>query len=280
MLDDVVDELLKYDISDVSIFKPTYKKEITIYLKENGSRFELLILFGGDGTFNEMLNGVMSLKRKPKILYVPSGTVNDLGKYLSLPKNYKEAFLLLKEKTTLIDVCKVNETYFSYVLACGKFTSVSYVEGNVRYKKLLGKFYYYLIGLKDFFKVRRLSFNINGQARKQSSLILILNIWRVGNFKIRFKNKDKLNDGKINVVLFRNTIFFDVFGIMLFLLFGIKLKKVVEVLSGDSFNIKSTTSEQFNTDGEASYKTTDIMVSVIKEGLEIYVSKEIHKKYF
>lgn len=280
MLDEVVCELLKYDITDVSIFKPSYKKEITVFLKENGSRFNLLILFGGDGTFNEMVNGLMSLVIRPKILYVPSGTVNDLGKYLSLPKDYKKSFLMLKDKTTLIDICKVNEMYFSYVLACGKFTSVSYYEGNLKYKKALGKFYYYLIAIDDFFKPRNLCFTINGQAKEKSSLILLLNIWRVGNFKIRLKNKDKLNDGKINVVLIKNTLFFDVFGLILFLLFGIKLKGIVEVISGDRFKIRSMSVEQFNTDGEASYKTDNVDVVVIKEALEIYVSKKANDKYF
>ena len=32
MLDSVVSELKKYNIYDVSIFKPSYKKEITDYL--------------------------------------------------------------------------------------------------------------------------------------------------------------------------------------------------------------------------------------------------------
>ena len=88
---------------------------------------------------------------KPKILYVPSGTVNDLGNYLSLSKDYKKAFKLLKECPTAIDICKVNETYFSYVLACGKFTNVSYGNNMNKFKKLLGRFYYYLRGVKDFF---------------------------------------------------------------------------------------------------------------------------------
>ena len=35
----------------------------------NGCRFELLIVFGGDGTFNEVINGLMRVFVKPKILY-------------------------------------------------------------------------------------------------------------------------------------------------------------------------------------------------------------------
>ena len=82
------------------------------------------------------------------------------------------------------------------------------------------------------------------------------------------------------MVLFRNTPFFDIFGLIMFLLFGVKLKGVVEVISGDKFDITSSELEQFNTDGESSYKTNSISVRVIKESLEIYVGRYAKNKYF
>ena len=145
-----------------------------------------MIVFGGDGTFNEVINGLMKCYKKPKILYVPTGTVNDLGKYLFLPKNYKEAFKLLNGQTVAIDICKVNESYFSYVLACGKFTNVSYGNNQSKYKRMFGRLYYYLRGVKDFFKKDVIHLSLDENKHNKYFLVLILNIWRVGNFKINF----------------------------------------------------------------------------------------------
>jgi diacylglycerol kinase family enzyme len=76
------------------VFYPSYPKEITFYLRENGFRFELLVLCGGDGTLNEAINGLMNLIDKPKLLYIPSGTVNDVSKALKLNKKDIYAFFL------------------------------------------------------------------------------------------------------------------------------------------------------------------------------------------
>ena len=206
---------MKYNVYDVEIFKPSYKKEITDFLMINGYRFELLVVFGGDGTFNEVINGLMRVFVKPKILYVPSGTVNDLGKYLFLSKNFKKSFKLLNGSPTYIDICKVNDSYFSYVLACGKFTNVSYGNNMNKYKKILGRFYYYIKGIKDLFSNKVINLSFNNEKNRKYCLLLILNIWRVGNFKIRTKRKNKLNDGCVNVVLFRNNTFFKILPIFL-----------------------------------------------------------------
>ena len=246
---------------------------------KNSQRFELLILFGGDGTFNEALNGLMKNEYKPKVLYVPAGTVNDLGKYLFIPKKYSSAFLMLKTEPILMDVCRVNEKYFSYVLACGKFTNVSYGSNLSKWKKIFGRLYYYLKGIDDLFSRKQIQMTFNNEDEKKVSLILMLNIWRVGNFKIRKKN-NKLNDGFINMVFFKNTIFFGIFAIFMFLIFGIKLKGFTEVKSVKSFTVKTKEEVLFNSDGEECYNTNFVKVDVIKEALAIYVPQKAKEKYF
>lgn len=238
-----------------------------------------MILFGGDGTFNEALNGLMVNSYKPKILYVPTGTVNDLGKYLFISKDFVNAFQMLNTEPVLMDICKVNDKYFSYVLACGKFTNVSYGSNLSKWKKILGRFYYYLKGIKDLFSRKTINLCLNNDNERKISLILFLNIWRVGNFKIKRKN-NKLNDGSINMVFFKNTIFFGLLSIFLFLLFGIRVKGLVDIKKGDSFLIKTKENEQYNSDGEECYFTNQIEIKVIKESLSIYVSQKGKEKYF
>ena len=216
---------------------------------------------------------------KPKILYIPVGTVNDLGKYLFIPNDFTDALKLLNTEPLLMDVCKVNDKYFSYVLACGKFTNVSYGSNLSKWKKFFGRFYYYLRGLEDLFSRKTIQIFLGNDDEKQISLMLCLNIWRVGNFKIRKKN-NKLNDGSINVVFFKNTIFFNLFSIFLFLVFGVSVKGLVDIRKVNSIRIRTKEKVQFNSDGEECCLTDQIEIEVIKEALSIYVSQKGKDKYF
>lgn len=236
-------------------------------------------MFGGDGTLNEAINGLMISKTKPKLLYIPTGTVNDVGNYLKISSNYKKALKLLNEKTVLIDVCTINEMYFLYVFACGKFTNISYGGNEAHSKRKLGKFYYYIKAIKEFFRTSKIDFNINDNGYIQCGLLLGLNIGRVGGFRIR-RSPNKLNDGKIKVVSFRSTTFFTVIAIGLYLLLGVSIKGMCKEYTGSNFKIKSNQKNLFNADGEESYTTEEVNVKVLKEAIEIFVPKRSVKLYF
>ena len=208
-----------------------YPKEIITYLNENKTRFELFIVFGGDGTLHEVVNGIMPLKGK-RILYVPCGTVNDFGNYLKLSKKYKEAFKLLNTEPFLIDVGKLNGSFFIYTFAIGQFTNISYGKYNHKIKRVFGKFYYYLNGFKEFFKFQ----NINILGGDKLFIVLVLNAFRIASFRIRKPNK--LNDGMVNVIYFKNS-FFNFCNLVMFLFFGI-------LVDGVSYKKCSTLS--FNTE--------------------------------
>ena len=200
---------------------------------------------------------------KPKILYIPCGTINDLGKYLGLSSNYKKTFEVLKQDIVKMDIGKVNESYFSYVLGCGKFTSSSFGDktGNK-----IGRFYYYFKALKSLFKKEYIEDDL--------ILFLILNIWRVGGFQ--FKRKHKLNDGTMDVVLFSNSTFF----ILIFLFLRIIVKRYVKVERIEKITLKFKEKIKFNADGEESYFTDTLKINVIKEAICIYVDKKVKQKYF
>ena len=47
--------------------------------------FDLVIAAGGDGTINEVVNGVASLDVRPKLAFIPTGTTNDYARALKIP---------------------------------------------------------------------------------------------------------------------------------------------------------------------------------------------------
>lgn len=44
--------------------------------------FELVVAAGGDGTINEVVNGIAGLKKRPKMAIIPAGTTNDYARAL------------------------------------------------------------------------------------------------------------------------------------------------------------------------------------------------------
>lgn len=78
-----------------------------------------IVVVGGDGTFNEIINGLPDKSTVP-LLHFPTGNANLLGKDLALPqKEEKVADLVEKGKIIMADVGVMNGTKFMMVAGMG-----------------------------------------------------------------------------------------------------------------------------------------------------------------
>lgn len=77
-----------------------------------------VIAIGGDGTMNEVLNGIMGTPAS--MGFVPLGTGNDLARSLGIPLDMKEAVTILAQgRTTAMDIGKDRDGYFGIILGLG-----------------------------------------------------------------------------------------------------------------------------------------------------------------
>jgi diacylglycerol kinase (ATP) len=110
--------------------------------------YERLIVAGGDGTLNEVLNGVASVEgalARTTFGLVPLGTGNDFAGALGLPEDVEEAVaILLRGRTIEADLGLLNDRYFVNVSAGGFIAEVSDAV-NPQLKSMAGKLAY-LIG--------------------------------------------------------------------------------------------------------------------------------------
>ena len=53
--------------------------------------YDLVVCSGGDGTMDEVVQGMMQREHKIPIGYIPAGTVNDLARSLKIPRNMAKA---------------------------------------------------------------------------------------------------------------------------------------------------------------------------------------------
>ncbi len=95
-------------------FALTKHKEHAIDLTQKAisSGFKKFISVGGDGTVNEIINGVMNQQtidtKEITLAMIPVGTGNDWRRSIALPLNYKETIdLVLKNDFVYHDIAKV-----------------------------------------------------------------------------------------------------------------------------------------------------------------------------
>ena len=110
---------------------------------------DIIICAGGDGTLNDIINGIMDAKLDLPIGYIPCGTTNDFASSVGLSKNViKAAKDIISGTPKSVDVGKFGNSYFSYVASFGAFTQSSYATPQ-NMKNTLGHFAYVLEGVKE-----------------------------------------------------------------------------------------------------------------------------------
>ena len=91
--------------------------------------FDLVIADGGDGTINEVVNGIAPLPKRPKMAIIPTGTTNDFARALKIPRGnpVEAAKIIGKNQLIHMDIGQAREdTYFINIAAAGSFTELTY----------------------------------------------------------------------------------------------------------------------------------------------------------
>ena len=74
---------------EVTVHMTTGPRDLTRQIAARGAQYDLIVCTGGDGTLNEAVSGLMALpyEKRPKLGYIPGGTVNDVASTLGLSKD-------------------------------------------------------------------------------------------------------------------------------------------------------------------------------------------------
>ena len=80
--------------------------------------YDYVVSVGGDGTLNEVTNGLILSGSDTPLAIISAGTVNDFATYMKLPQTAEDLCQMIKHfQTKKVDVGKVNDQYFINVLA-------------------------------------------------------------------------------------------------------------------------------------------------------------------
>ncbi len=176
-------------------------KKIASELEKCGA--DNIIVVGGDGTFNEVINGLEN-PRNIKIGLIPSGTGNDFAYALGISSNPKKAMqTILKNRPKQIDYMQGED--FRGVNVIGAGLDIDVLR-NYNSTKIKNKFTYIISLLKvlsnfDFYKFR-IFVDDEILANSDFMLVAACNGSRFGG-NIKVSPYSDVKDGKINLVLIK-----------------------------------------------------------------------------
>lgn len=168
------------------------------------SSFDLIVCAGGDGTLSNCLQAMMRSEKKLPLGYIPAGTTNDFAKGLNIPKDTMAAVRQIIEGTPIPqDVGGFNDDYFTYIVAFGAFTSITY-ETSQQIKNIFGHSAYVLNALLQLTNIRatRMKIEYDDKVIEDDFVFgMVSNTASVaGMFSV---NDFKLDDGVFEVLLIK-----------------------------------------------------------------------------
>lgn len=186
----------------VDIYRSMEENDLHRGLERLDDSYESIIVAGGDGSVNEIVNDMMRKDIDIPLGIIPSGTVNDFASFLNMPGNYEKCFdVLLKHNVKNIDVGEVNDRYFINVCVGGLFSGIT--QGiDINVKNTLGKFAYYINTFKEIPKIQPIHFKIkttNQVIKEKLFVFFLLNSKRAGGFPNLAKFAS-INDGMFDFV--------------------------------------------------------------------------------
>ncbi len=282
---DLIVDGLKKKYSQVDVYATKCAGDMSRAAKEAVGQYDAIVFAGGDGSFNEVVQGIAPLNNLPELGYIPSGTVNDIAHTLKIPKNIKKALKIIQTgRNELLDCMKVNDGYAMYVVAAGAFTGASYTTPQEQ-KNHVGKIAYFLEGAKKNLHFQNFDVNCGNEEigkHTHSVLITVMNSRYVAGFRV---NKfASLQDGKIEVAIVpqkSNPGFFQkigaFFAVIGLFLFGWKRKaKNLVSLEGSHFDIQVGDDVVWNVDGEKG-STGNLRIEVVPKKINMIVPQKIKK---
>lgn len=179
-----------------------FDRDISEAFADIDDTFDHILISGGDGTVNEVVNGMKKLNIDLPIGVIPAGTANDFAHLIGMPQSIRYSIdAILNSEVSLVDLGKANDKYFVNIFSCGLFTDVSQ-KTPTEYKNTFGKLAYYFTGIKELPKFKTLDLSIkskNFNYEGSSILFFVFNGRTAGNLEVA--HDSTVDDGYLDVII-------------------------------------------------------------------------------
>lgn len=245
-------------------------KDATAFAEEaSKGNYEAVIVFGGDGTVNEVISGIAEKDYIPKLGIIPGGTGNLITKLLEISQDIDEAIDQLDfNKTNSIDIGKANKSYFGYIFSVDSLPEAIHnveIEDKTKY----GVLAYAINTIKSVIKDEVFNIKIeteNGNYEGEASQVLVL----LSNYYADKKIFEENKDGYANILILKNASIISKISLIPDLLKGdIVENDNIEYIKAKDITISSDTKLESDIDGDQS-DDLPVKITVLGNHIEIY----------
>ena len=231
--------------------------------------YEAVLVFGGDGTVNEVISGIAERDYIPKLAIIPGGTGNLITKLLEINQDIDGAIDELDfNSTNKIDIGKSNGNYFGYIFSIGSLPEAIHNVG-IEDKTKFGMLAYAINTMKSV--VTDQAFNItveteNGNYIGPASHVLVL----LTNYFADKKIFDDDKDGYANILILKDASILTKLSVIPDLLKGdVVVNDNIEYIKARHIKISSDVTLETDVDGD---KSDDLPVElkVLGQHIEVY----------
>ncbi len=245
--------------------------------KTYGKNFNTIVASGGDGTLNEVIRGIMTIpkEKRPKIGYLPSGTVNDFASSMRISKNVLKAAKNVTNGTPFkLDIGRFNQNDFVYVAAFGAFTNVSY-ETPQQNKNVLGQMAYVLEGIKQLPALPSFKLTAcfdNEVLEGEFILGMVSNSNSIAGINTEKAYKAQLNDGLFEVLLVKKPKTLSEMSALATQFLNQQFENdMVRIFKTSKVDFHFDEEVKWTLDGEFGGAVYDVRIEVEKEAVELII---------
>ena len=245
-------------------------KDATAFAEEaSKGNYEAVIVFGGDGTVNEVISGIAEKDYIPKLGIIPGGTGNLITKLLEISHDIDEVIDQLDfNKTNSIDIGKANKSYFGYIFSVGSLPEAIHnveIEDKTKY----GVLAYAINTIKSVIKDEVFNIKIeteNGNYEGEASQVLVL----LSNYYADKKIFEENKDGYANILILKNASIISKLSLIPDLLKGdIVENDNIEYIRAKDITISSDAKLESDIDGDQS-DDLPVKITILGNHIEIY----------
>jgi len=252
----IVKILGKDNLLDVSLTKGPMGA--LLFAREAAQKqYDIMVAGCGDGTLNEVINGILQVRKDLPLGFIPLGMSNTAAWGLGLPQDpIKACEIILRRKTKKIDLGKATKPILRYFLSAVDYgysaSLIHRVESKFKLKMLLGKYLYWIYGYPEVFRYKFpcLTVKTDDIIHKCYVVILCNSGFYMG--KLKMASKAKIDDGYLDVCIYKKG---GAFNTMRYFYSGLLLNKLdtfpdVEFIRAKKINIASSEKVPGQMDGE------------------------------
>ncbi len=242
----------------------------------NFNEYSSVCAIGGDGTLNEVLNGMLTRddQRKLPIGLVPGGTGNSFMKTLDLLEPLEAILKIIKNKPRAIDLMKVSGSdgvYYSLnLVGWGMATDISIVAEKLR---VLGEQRYNIASVIEIIrnKKRPAKLIIDGvENTNDYCFIIACNTKYIGK-GMKMAPEAVIDDGLMDLIVVKQNSRSTLLSVFPKLFNGEHISHpACEYLKCRTFSIRSEQNDPLNIDGEI-IGCAPVDVELVENGIELLV---------